>query len=129
MSVFLHEFAHAIAFNGWQDGTNGSYPGDYKSTFDELKSFDGTNFYFNGTNAMGLYGAPVPITFGNVTHIGNEAPRPGSDLIPDLMNGVVFFRGTRYGITPLDLAIIADIRSNCGSRPRACVSFLRSVAC
>lgn len=112
MSVFLHEFGHAIAFNGWQDSVNGTYPGDYKSTFDELKSFDGTNFYFNGTRATNLYGGPVPITFGNGTHLGNDAPRPGSDLIPDLMNGVVFFRGTRYDISPLDLAILGDTGLN-----------------
>jgi len=36
------------------------------------------------------------------------SPRPGSDLIPDLMNGVVFDRGTSYDISPLDLAILAD---------------------
>ena len=45
MSVFLHEFGHAIAFNGWQNHFDGSFPGDYKSTFDELKVFDGTDFF------------------------------------------------------------------------------------
>ena len=108
MSVFLHEFGHALAFNGWQNSIDGTYPGDFKSTFDERKTFDGTNFNFNGSNATGLYGTPVPITFGNSTHLGNSLPRPGADLIPDLMNGVVFFRGTRYDISPLDLAIVAD---------------------
>jgi hypothetical protein len=33
----------------------------------------------------------------------------GTDLVPDLMNGVVFYRGTRYGVSALDLAIMADI--------------------
>ena len=48
------------------------------------------------------------MTYGNSTHLGNDVPRPGSDLIPDLMNGVVFVRGDRYDISPLDLAIISD---------------------
>ncbi len=108
VSVFLHEFGHAIAFNGWQDSFNGTYPGDYKSTFDERKSFDGSNFFLEGSIATNLYGGPVPVTYGNATHIGNDAPRPGSNLIPDLMNGVVFQRGTRYDISPLDLAILSD---------------------
>ena len=112
MSVFLHEFGHAIAFNGWQDSFDGTYPGDYKSPYDELKSFDGTNFYFNGANAVALYGGAVPVTYGNGAHIGNSSPRPGENLIPDLMNGVVFFRGTRYDISPLDLAIVADTGLN-----------------
>ncbi len=108
VSVFLHEFGHAIAFNGWQDSFNGTYPGDYKSNFDERKTFNGNDFFFNGSSATSLYGGPVPVTFGNATHLGNDAPRPGSDLIPDLMNGVVFNRGTRYDISPLDLAILSD---------------------
>jgi hypothetical protein len=51
----------------------------------------------------------VPLTYGNYHHFGNADPRPGSDLIPDLMNGVVFFRGQRYNISPLDLALLADV--------------------
>jgi hypothetical protein len=117
MSVFLHEFGHAIAFNGWQNHTDGTYPDNFRSTYDELKTFDGTNFYFNGPNATALYGGPVPITFGNVNHIGNDAPRPGEDLIPDLMNGVVFEWQTRYEISPLDLAIIQDTGLNIESIP------------
>lgn len=134
MSVFLHEFGHALVFNGWQDSTNGTYPGDYKSTFDELTNFDGTNFYFNGSSASALYGNPVPVTFGNTTHIGNSNPRPGSDLIPDLMNGVVFFRGARYDISALDLAIVTDTGLNLVSVPEPtslayCAAFLMIARC
>ncbi len=50
----------------------------------------------------------VPITTGNNFHIGNAAD-PGSDLVPDLMNGVGLFRGTRYSISPLDLAMMQDM--------------------
>jgi hypothetical protein len=109
-SVLLHELTHAIAFNGWRDATTAAIPGSppYESTFDQWESFDDANIYFNGPHATAIYGGPVPITYGNNWHVGNAAPRPGSDLIGDLMNGVVFFRGARYDISPLDLAIIAD---------------------
>ena len=109
MSVFLHELGHAFAFNGWRDSESGEIPGDYESTFDAQVNFDGSNFYFEGAHAVGVYGAPVPLTFGNYGHLGNDAPRPGEDLIPDLMNGVVFFRGERYQISSHDVAILADV--------------------
>jgi hypothetical protein len=128
MSVFLHEFGHAIAFNGWQNQTDGTYPDNFRSTFDELKTFDGTDFWFNGPNATALYGGPVPITFGNVNHIGNDVPRPGTDLIPDLMNGVVFEWQTRYDISPIDLAIIQDTGLNTASTPEPSTIALLSVA-
>ncbi len=107
VSVFLHELTHAFAFNGWRDNFNGTLP-DFESTFDQLETFDGTNFYFNGPLATAYYGGPVPLTYGNINHFGNAAPGPGSDLIPDLMNGVVFQFSTRYDISTLDLLAIAD---------------------
>ena len=107
MSVCIHELCHAFAFNGWMNGTNGSLPG-YESTFDQWVRFNGTNFYFYGPRAQSVYGRPVPITYGDPFHVGNNPPRPGSDLIGDLMNGVVFTNGTRYYISGLDLAMMAD---------------------
>jgi hypothetical protein len=110
MSVFIHELGHALAFNGWRDGTTGALPGNYMSTWDRHVTFDGTNLFFNGPAAVDEYGGPVAVTFNNPNHIGNSAQsgRPGSDLIPDLMNGVVFFRGQRYDVSALDLAISSD---------------------
>jgi hypothetical protein len=119
VSVFLHEFGHAFAFNGWLDLFTGTHPGDYESTFDELVDFDGSDFYFLGTWAVALYGGPVPLTYGNYHHFGNNSPRPGQDLIPDLMNGVVFFRGERYDISPLDLAVLADVGLSIVPEPSA----------
>jgi hypothetical protein len=109
VSVFLHELGHAFSFNGWRDSFNGTLPGNFESPFDELTFFNGRDFFFFGPQATALYGGPVPLTFGNIFHLGNSPPRPGSDLIPDLMNGVVFFRGARYHISELDLAITADV--------------------
>lgn len=108
MSTFLHEFGHALGYNGWINGTTGGYPGNYQSTFDEIISFDGNNFYFNGSEAVTYYGAPVPLTFGNVFHVANFDPRPGADLLLDLMNGLVYYRGTRYDIEPLNVAMLRD---------------------
>jgi hypothetical protein len=108
MSVFLHEFGHAIGFNGWGDAVTGAPPATYRSTWDDLVSYNGANTFFNGARAVSLYGAPVPITYDNNFHLGNQAG-PGANLIPDLMNGVVFNRGTRYNVSSMDLAILSDI--------------------
>jgi hypothetical protein len=108
MSTFLHEFGHALGFNGWINATTGAYPGDYQSTYDEQINFDGQNFFATGPAATALYGGPVPLTFGNVSHVANFSPRPGEDLLLDAMNGLVFYRGTRYEISPLDLALLND---------------------
>src|SRR2546423_9443017 len=109
VSIFIHEIGHILAINGFRDGFNGSLPGNYESTFDEQTTFDGTNLFFNGPRATALYGQQVPLTFGNYPHLGNAAPRPGSNLIPDLMNGVQLDRDTRYDISLLDLDIFCDV--------------------
>jgi hypothetical protein len=108
MSTFLHEFGHALGFSGWINATTGGFPGNYQSTYDEQINFDGQNFFATGPAATALYGGPVPLTFGNVSHVANFSPRPGEDLILDVMNGLVFYRGTRYEISPLDLALLND---------------------
>jgi hypothetical protein len=109
MSVFLHEFGHVFAFNGARDATTGELPGSIESTFDVHTRFDHGDFFFTGERAVELYGGPVPLTSGNYKHLGNAPPRAGADLVPDLMNGVSFIRGTRYDISSLDLAIFADV--------------------
>lgn len=108
ISLFEHELGHAFVFNGWMDGTNGQLPPNYMSTFDANVYFDGTNFFFIGSNAEARYGGPVAITFGNPFHLGNNSPRPGSNLIGDLMNGVFYNYQTRYRISPVDLEIARD---------------------
>jgi hypothetical protein len=109
VSVFLHELGHAFGFNGWRDGFDGSLTGDFMSTFDQHTVFDGADLWFTGAQASSLYGGPVPVTLGNYGHVGNLPPGSGQDLLPDLMNGIVLFYGGRYDITPLDLAMLADI--------------------
>ncbi len=108
VSLFIHELGHAYAFSGWINGTTGQLPPDYMSTFDEHIYFDGSNSFFTGATAQAEYGGPVPLTYGNPGHLGNNSPRPGSDLLNDLMNGIVYYYQTRYTITRLDRAIVKD---------------------
>jgi hypothetical protein len=70
---------------------------------------NGDNLFFTGPAAEAVYGGPVPVTYGLPNHIGNRAPRPGPDLIPDLVNGVVFLHGKRYFISNLDFAVVKDV--------------------
>ncbi|WP_201492145.1 hypothetical protein [Rubrivivax sp. A210] len=109
MSVLLHEFGHALGFNGWRNGVTGALPGAYQSTFDALvyPAPSGPGLVFNGSRALGLYGQALPLTWGNYGHLGNA--QESDDLLPDLMNGVAFYRGTRYAISTLDLAILSDL--------------------
>jgi len=108
-SAFIHELGHVFGFSGFLNQVNGQPPAKNDiSAFDQYVTFDGSDLFFTGPQAETIYGGPVPLTSGNYIHLGNDSPRPGSDLIPDLMNGVVFFRGTRYDISPLDVAILAD---------------------
>ncbi|HJU05286.1 MAG TPA: PEP-CTERM sorting domain-containing protein [Nitrospiraceae bacterium] len=109
-SSFLHEFGHIVAFNGWKDPMTGLLPGDFQSTFDEQTSFIGGRPFFVGSNAMEIYGGAVPLSMNaGPGHLGNPFPGPGSELINDAMTGIAFFRGYRYTLSPLDLAILEDV--------------------
>jgi hypothetical protein len=112
MSVLLHELAHALAFNGWIDPKTGKLPPgqQFISTYDRHVTFDGKDFFFNGPQAVKLWGKPVLLahTVTNYHHVGDQAFGRDSELKADLMNGVVFEYGHRYWIGRLDLAILAD---------------------
>ncbi|MDO9092383.1 MAG: PEP-CTERM sorting domain-containing protein [Rubrivivax sp.] len=116
VSVLMHEWGHAWGFNGWMDGSTGQLPGDYASTFDAqvttVMGDAGPTLYFTGAAAAAVYGGAVPLTFGNHGHVGNSGTfdgREGASLMPDLMNGEVFYRGTRYEVSALDLAMLSDM--------------------
>ena len=110
-SVFIHEFGHIFAFQGYRDQSTGELLSDEESTFDALVSFLNNSPYFTGPEAENVYGGPVPLTVGNIYHVGDPSG-PGADLEAypgDLMNGNVFYRGTSYDISALDAAIAADL--------------------
>jgi hypothetical protein len=108
MSTCLHELGHAFGFNGWRDWETGALPSTYCSYYDYLSSTDGTDFFFDGTRAIAVYGSHVPETYGNIAHIGNLAPHPGEDLDLDLMRGTRTLLAHRYYISDVDLAVLAD---------------------
>ncbi|MGL4515048.1 MAG: hypothetical protein ACRCT8_18335 [Lacipirellulaceae bacterium] len=119
MSVFLHEIGHALAYNGWLDSTTGQVPSDFRSPWDAGVSASGGQLYFGGPAVVAHYGGPAPVTLGNATHWGNFAPLAGEDLVPELMNGVVFYRGSRYDVSELDLALLSDTRVSVVDRTSA----------
>lgn len=110
VSVFLHELGHALAFNGWLDPATGVPPRNELSTYDQFVRFDGGEFWFHGPGAVKIYGRPVPLgrTHNNYHHVANRKGAPGFDLRSDLMNGIMLDYGTRYYISRLDLAMLAD---------------------
>lgn len=108
VSLFAHEIGHALAYNGWWDVAQGLMPLGYGSTWDANTLWDGSMLFFVGARAMSFYGGPVPVTTGNNWHVGN-ATGPGVDLLDDLMNGVQLERGRRYDVSPLNLAMLADM--------------------
>lgn len=152
MSLFLHEFGHAFAYNGWSNG-QGVPPAGYWSTFDRWMQ-SGSPTRFTGPQAIAaLPGTPLDLTTNNINHWGNASQRPAPawstkravewidgapqpwatcdgvtsidappsrdaneakaivlpPLLVELMNGVVFYRGVRYDISPLDVGVLRDL--------------------
>jgi hypothetical protein len=138
MSVFLHEFGHTFAYNGFNDLNSGLPQPAFWSTFDQWiiprPSTTARNL-FSGPRARAVFGSNPDLTTGNIFHwtnsgllrqaVANNGGEPismdadqaaalraneaDSALIDELMNGVVFFRGTRYRISALDRAVLDDV--------------------
>lgn len=109
VSTFIHELGHVFGFNGWRDWSSGEYYADAGSVFDTFVEEQQGLYYFTGPNAVTEYGGPVPLTVNNLYHVGNAAPRAGSDLLDDIMNGVQSYFGRREYISPLNVAMLADL--------------------
>jgi hypothetical protein len=79
-------------------------------------TFDGKNFFFNGPDAMKLYGCVVPLahTSNNYHHVAENGETTDPKLTGDLMNGITLEWSRRYYISPLDVAILSD----CGLKPK-----------
>lgn len=119
-SAILHEMGHAFFLNGLRNSvsyqpTDAKNPND-RSTFDTGITFVNGDPFYTGANAQAAYGnKPVPLTRGNLYHLGN-ASGAGSDLESLLMNGNTFDGGQRYFIGDLERAIAADVVA-AGTRP------------
>ncbi|MGU3537951.1 calcium-binding protein [Methylobacterium sp. A54F] len=108
-SIFTHSLGHGLGFNGLRDGGTGVLPGNSLNTFDlNVTGFNG-GLGFYGATAQAVFGGPVPLTVGNYGHYGNIAEPPGTNPLAGLMNGVAVYRGARYVINDLDLAILTDV--------------------
>src|SRR4051812_33740711 len=110
MSVLLHEFGHALAFNGWRDPKTGQLPANFISTYDRNVKFENDNFYYVGPAATKLWGGPIPLakTRTNYHHFCEEPKGRDAQLKAELMNGVVMEYAHRYQIGALDLAVLQD---------------------
>jgi hypothetical protein len=105
-TVLLHELGHTLGFFGDGDGPADSPAGD-RFAYDQYISLDDNgDLYFSGPNAMSVYGAPVPLSYEDSSHLGNE-DGPGEDIADDLMAPTIP-DGARRFISELDLAILAD---------------------
>lgn len=122
MSVFMHEIGHGLGMNGWRDWTTLELSGTSMSVMDTLIAPIFGVPHFFGASASAHLGGPVPLTAGNVYHVGNRAPLPGAPLVGDLMNGVVFLRGVKYDVSDLDLLIMQDLGYAIVPAPGAAVS-------
>lgn len=104
VEVIAHELGHALGFNGFSDWATYAL-GSYGTRFDRLIQIQNGLPYFVGEQAMALYGGAVPLTAGNVFHVGNTT----TPLNTDLMNGLVFRTDVRYLVSALDVAILSDM--------------------
>lgn len=104
VEVIAHELGHALGFNGFSDWATYAL-GSYGTRFDRLIQIQNGLPYFIGEQAMALYGGAVPLTAGNVFHVGNTT----TPLNTDLMNGLVFRTDIRYLVSALDVAILSDM--------------------
>ena len=111
---FMHELGHILGFASFRDGDGNlaTYPDGtpLQSSFDALSEKIGDDVFFNGAYANLAYGGPVPLTYGNLSHVGNGwwTGRPGVDLVDDVMNGVVS-QSIDYELSALDVGILADM--------------------
>lgn len=107
-SVLLHETFHALVMNGWMDAS-GNNPYSVESTYDTMVVHAGNGLYLSGANVVAVHGAVVPLQSGSPYHI--------STAIPDVMGPYASY-GTRYSLSALDLALLADngIGTNRGDR-------------
>ncbi|WP_375269059.1 hypothetical protein, partial [Phenylobacterium sp.] len=108
VSVIAHEIGHALGFNGYRNATTYEPLSGHLMVFDQLVAVEAGSPVFTGAAATELYGGAVPLTAGNLFHLGND-PGPGGDLVGHLMGGVVFYTGRSYHVSLLEVAMLSDL--------------------
>jgi len=108
-SVTLHEMGHAMGFlEGFE-------------LWDPLVSVDASgNKYFNGKNAMDVYGGPVPIDsvlYGGHWLDGTKSTLPGTGISQMAVYNPLISPGERRYLTDLDLAGLADVGWSVSASP------------
>lgn len=107
VSVFSHEFGHAIGFQSFRDVVSGEPAPHHMTLFDSFTLKQGAKVVFTGPNILKTMGKTIEITTNNTSqnfrHLGTELPND------DLMNGLSFRRGTRYRVSAIDIAILRDL--------------------
>lgn len=110
VSFFLHEIGHALGFNGRGDNATGIVSGQFLSTYDALVQTQGGFPVFTGTNAMAVYGGPVPLSTNVVNTYHHYGREPGHGLELNMMEGSTFSpAGFRWYLDQIDLAILRDL--------------------
>jgi hypothetical protein len=106
VSLLTHELGHAFGMNGFADQNTDQPNPLYLSVFDTFLSADSNGPTFVGPNTFRAYGDALPLTPHNLYHYGTlQTP----ELDYGLMNGIVFFRGTRYYVSTLEVSIMKDL--------------------
>jgi len=109
VSVMAHEVGHGLGYFGARDVETYQPDPDadgVQSVFDTFITFvDGAPF-FEGLNAMAVYGGRVPQTREHLYHLGNESGS-GAGLASDLM----FYRANpgTTAVSRLDAAVLSDL--------------------
>ena len=108
-SVVLHELAHVFGLLGNlnEDGTPFN---EFILPYDEhVTVAENGRLFFNGPEAVRVYGGPVPLTPDHYFHVGTDTGA-GSDLQQDLMHAFADCSiGGRCHISRLNLAMLRDV--------------------
>ena len=127
VTVLTHELGHGFGIAGFRND-DGSLP-SYESNWDKLVQLSGKTASFVGGHVEALYGGAAPITtLSNgeaYYHFGNSASDADAN---DLMSGTGLAAGVSHAISPLDVAVMADLDvplSNTGTVDLAYATELR----